>query len=174
MRLIQYIDQGRLRVAMVETSDAVRPINVEGGTYALARIAMESGQSLGSVIEARLDDTLIDYQPLIDEQQLLPPLTHPDAAHCLVTGTGLTHLGSADTRSAMHAKTQVSEEELTDSMRMFKLGVEGGKPEAGAIGAQPEWFYKGDGDCMVAPEAGSRYPPLPRMPARSRNSPGSM
>ena len=53
----------------------------------------------------------------------------------------------------MHAKTQVSESELTDSMRMFKLGVEGGKPQAGTPGAQPEWFYKGDGACVVAPEA---------------------
>lgn len=74
-----------------------------------------------------------------------------------MTGTGLTHLGSADTRSAMHAQSQkqaqTAEEELTDSMRMFKLGVENGKPDAGQLGAQPEWFYKGDGQCVVAPEA---------------------
>jgi hypothetical protein len=30
--------------------------------------------------------------------------------------------------------------------------VEGGKPKAGEIGVQPEWFYKGDGRCVVAPE----------------------
>jgi hypothetical protein len=153
MRLIQYLDRHQLRVAVVETPEAVRPITVEGGTYALARIAIDSGQSLESVIEARLEDTLLDYQPLVDERRLLPPLTHPDPAHCLVTGTGLTHLGSADTRSAMHAKTQMNEEALTDSMRMFKLGVEGGKPAPGETGAQPEWFYKGDGACVVPPEA---------------------
>ena len=39
---------------------------------------------------------------------------------------------------------------LTDSMRMFKLGLEGGKPEAGCEGAQPEWFYKGDGAIVAA------------------------
>lgn len=153
MRLIQYLDRNLLRVAVVDNLDTVRPITVEGGTYALARIAIETSQSLVNVIEARLEDTRIDYQQLIDEKRLLPPLTHPDPAHCLVTGTGLTHLGSADTRSAMHAKTQASEEELTDSMRMFKLGVEGGKPTPGETGTQPEWFYKGDGDCVVAPEA---------------------
>jgi hypothetical protein len=53
----------------------------------------------------------------------------------------------------MHAKAQAAEEDMTDSMRMFKLGVEGGKPDAGQVGAQPEWFYKGDGQCVVAPEA---------------------
>jgi hypothetical protein len=42
---------------------------------------------------------------------------------------------------------------LTDSMKMFKLGLEAGKPAAGAEGAQPEWFYKGDGGSVVAPEA---------------------
>ena len=84
---------------------------------------------------------------------LLPPVTHPDPAHCYVTGTGLTHLGSADTRSAMHAKAKVSDDELTDSMRMFNLGVEGGKPRPGKEGAQPEWFYKGDGSIVVAPES---------------------
>lgn len=153
MRLIQYLDQQQLRVALVESTDAVRPITIEGGTYALAQAAINAGESLEQAITARLGDTLIDYQTLVDERLLLPPLTHPDPAHCLVTGTGLTHLGSADTRSAMHVKTQVSESELTDSMRMFKLGVEGGKPADTTPGAQPEWFYKGDGDCIVAPEA---------------------
>jgi hypothetical protein len=30
------------------------------------------------------------------------------------------------------------------------MGVEGGKPEAGHEGVQPEWFYKGDGSALVA------------------------
>lgn len=164
MRLIQYLDEGRLRAALVESNDAVRPIRIEGGVYALARIAIDSGQKLSAVVEVRLDEELIDYQPLIDEGRLLPPLTHPDPAHCLITGTGLTHLGSADTRSAMHAKAlkagvqndkpqKADESELTDSMRMFNMGVEAGRPGPGETGVQPEWFYKGDGDWVVAPEA---------------------
>ncbi|MCE9664911.1 FAH family protein [Halomonas sp. M5N1S17] len=160
MRLIQYLEEGQPRAALVESDEAVRPIRLDGGTYALARLAIASGQSLQAVIDVRLDDDLVDYQQLIDEKRLLPPLTHPDPAHCLVTGTGLTHLGSADTRSAMHAKTQVSETELTDSMRMFKLGVDGGKPAPGETGAQPEWFYKGDGACVVPPEAEIPVPPF--------------
>ena len=40
----------------------------------------------------------------------------------------------------------------TDTMRMFQIGLEGGKPAHGEIGAQPEWAYKGDGRCIVAPE----------------------
>ncbi|MDN3557007.1 AraD1 family protein [Halomonas maura] len=154
MRIIQCLHQDRPRAALVESETTVRLL--EADTYALARRAIADGRSLGEVVEAALTETRLDYQQLIDEARLLPPLTHPDPAHCLVTGTGLTHLGSADTRASMHAKTQADESELTDSMRMFKLGVEGGKPAAGETGAQPEWFYKGDGDCVVAPEA-----PLP-------------
>ena len=140
MRLIQCDHQGQVRAALVESEEQVRLLDCD--TYTLTEA---------------LTDTRLDYQALVDNKRLLPPLTHTDPAHCLVTGTGLTHLGSADTRSAMHASSQkqaqAAEEDMTDSMRMFKLGVEGGKPDAGQVGAQPEWFYKGDGQCVVAPEA---------------------
>ena len=150
MRLIQCDHQGQVRAALVESEEQVRLLDCD--TYTLANRAISAGKSLCEIVPEALTDTRLDYQALVDTKQLLPPLTHTDPAHCLVTGTGLTHLGSADTRSAMHAKAQAAEEDMTDSMRMFKLGVEGGKPDAGQPGAQPEWFYKGDGQCVVAPE----------------------
>lgn len=155
MRLIQCVHQGQVRAALVESEEQVRLLDCD--TYTLANRAISAGQPMSDTVSAAMTDTRLDYQALVDDKRLLPPLTHPDPAHCLVTGTGLTHLGSADTRSAMHASSQkqaqAAEEDMTDSMRMFKLGVEGGKPNAGEIGAQPEWFYKGDGQCVVAPEA---------------------
>ena len=86
---------------------------------------------------------------------MLPPLDHDDPAHCLVSGTGLTHLGSAATRDRMHQQNQGDETALTDTMRIFRWGLEGGKPPAGQVGAQPEWFYKGDGGIVVRPGATS-------------------
>src|SRR5205085_1788112 len=74
-------------------------------------------------------------------------IAHPDPAHLYLTGTGLTHLGSAEGRDKM--PKAASGGQLTDSMRMFQMGLEGGKPEGGGPGAQPEWFYKGDGSCIV-------------------------
>ncbi|MGY6565319.1 AraD1 family protein [Halomonas sp. KM-1] len=160
MRLIQCEHQGRVHAAQVESDREVRLLDAD--TYTLTRRAITAGRSLVETAEAALSETRLDYSKLIEEKHLLPPLTHPDPAHCLVTGTGLTHLGSADTRAAMHAhsqqQAQVAETELTDSMRMFKLGVEGGKPAPGETGAQPEWFYKGDGSCVVAPEAAIAVP----------------
>ncbi len=82
---------------------------------------------------------------------LLAPIDHPDAAHLIVTGTGLTHLGSAEGRDMMHKGAAAGG--ATDSLRMFLMGLESGKPVHGTIGVQPEWFYKGDGDCLVAPGA---------------------
>ncbi|EQD59979.1 sugar transporter, partial [mine drainage metagenome] len=48
----------------------------------------------------------------------------------------------------------------TDSMRIFREGLEGGKPAAGGPGAQPEWFYKGDGSSVVASGAPLESPLL--------------
>ena len=61
-----------------------------------------------------------------------------------MSGTGLTHMASAKNRQAMHGNP----EDLTDSMRMFRWGVEDGKPADGSIGVSPEWFYKGDGGIL--------------------------
>jgi hypothetical protein len=62
-------------------------------------------------------------------------------------GTGLTHLGSARDRASMH---MAKEQELTDSMKMFRWGLEGGRPHAGEIGIAPEWFHKGNGSVVHA------------------------
>ena len=88
---------------------------------------------------------------------MLAPIDHKDPAHVFVTGTGLTHLGSAEGRDRMH-KDLADPSKLTDSMRMFKLGLEGGKPGKSVTGAQPEWFYKGDGSILAAPEGDLHSP----------------
>lgn len=158
MRLIQYQCAEGTGVARVESHERVRPIRISGGVLALARLAIAGDQSLETVIAPLLADTTLDYQTLVDAGQLLSPVTHPDPAHCYVTGTGLTHLGSADTRSAMHGALAEDDDNLTDTMRMFRMGVEGGKPTRGSVGAQPEWFYKGDGSVVVAPEQAMTVP----------------
>jgi hypothetical protein len=50
------------------------------------------------------------------------------------------------------------EEKLTDSMKMFRMGLENGKPQAGETGVQPEWFYKGNGTQAVASGASLMSP----------------
>ena len=50
----------------------------------------------------------------------------------------------------MHKKLG-EDEVLTDSMKMFRMGLENGKPKPGESGVQPEWFYKGDGSFVAGP-----------------------
>lgn len=149
MLLVQFRDNDRRRVGCLQSDGTVRPLRGSNSAYALAMEAITQGCSLASQIEERLDDAQVDYETILAEGRLLPPLDHPNPANCFVTGTGLTHLGSADTRDAMHKKVSSSEEEsLTDSMKMFRMGLEGGKPAYGQVGVQPEWFYKGDGSIL--------------------------
>lgn len=126
-------------------------------TYALVQEAIAQGRSVAGVIAAHGLGEAVDMMRLAEDGLFTLPLTHPDPAHLHLTGTGLTHLGSAAARDAMHAKLE-GEQSLTDSMKMFRMGLEGGRPAAGEVGAQPEWFYKGNGHTAVAPGAALTSP----------------
>jgi hypothetical protein len=145
---------GARQVAAADGDGRAHLINGAATTYELARIALDTRTSLQAAAASRMSDTGVDLVKALEEGRVLPPIDHPDGAHLYLTGTGLTHLGSAESRDKMHQ--QAAGETVTDSMRMFRLGVEGGKPEDGAVGAQPEWFYKGNGSGVVGPGA-----PLP-------------
>ncbi|HTB11649.1 MAG TPA: AraD1 family protein [Bryobacteraceae bacterium] len=146
-RLVQIANPsfGR-RVALVEDS-RLRLLGTHRSVYAFARVAIETGCPLRELIHSDLSDISLDYDEvyaLRSDWSFLPSFDHPDEpARCLVSGTGLTHLASAANRDAMHAA-----ETVTDSMRMYKLGVEKGRPAPGETGAAPEWFYKGNGNIL--------------------------
>jgi hypothetical protein len=152
IRLVQlFDDSGDRRVALAgDQAGALRLIDGYARVYDLALAAIRASTPLEAFVQARLSSDQLDYDLLIQQRRILPPLDHPDPARCVVSLTGLTHLGSATSRDQMHAAMAAGT--ATDSMRMFQIGLQGGKPAAGQIGAQPEWAYKGDGRCVVAPE----------------------
>ncbi|HBN50922.1 MULTISPECIES: AraD1 family protein [Thalassospira] len=153
MRLVQYKDtSGAQHVAVVEDAKTLIPLKAVASTRELASIAISQGVTMIEAAKARLGDTNVDYDEVAKSGRLLPPITHADPAHFFVTGTGLTHLGSASARANMHKADNKAADE-TDSMKMFRMGVEGGKPNAGEQGVQPEWFYKGDGSVVANPGA---------------------
>ncbi len=157
MRLAQFLDDSGRRVLAVTARGESRLIKGVRTTLRLARQAIDEGASLRKLIADRGVGKPVDLLRALKERRILPPIDHKDPAHVLVTGTGLTHLGSAEGRDQMH-KDLADPSKLTDSMRMFKLGLEGGKPGKGETGAQPEWFYKGDGSILVAPESNLSSP----------------
>ncbi|MBZ5758058.1 MULTISPECIES: AraD1 family protein [Rhizobium] len=137
-----------------EPGETAKAVKGAASVYALAIEAADGGKSLSEVIAAHGLGETVDLDKAYAEGRFLPPITHPDAAHLHLTGTGLTHLGSAATRDSMHKKTsEEAEETLTDSMKMFRMGLENGKPKNGEKGVQPEWFYKGNGNEAAAPGA---------------------
>ena len=157
MRLVQFLTpDGERHVALVRDHDTLQLLQNTRYVRDLVLEAHRAGQSLSAAVEARLSAETVSYDQAVAEKRLLPPLDHPDPAHCILSGTGLDHLGSAQARDSMH--TKLNSGDLTDSMKMFKLGLEGGKPAPGQIGVQPEWFYKGDGSWLVAPGQGLPFP----------------
>ena len=162
MRLVQLITPDKTRRVAIVSDDgqALHLLQETERVYDLALAASRSRQPLEHLVQARVSSETVAYQTVIDENRLLVPLDHPDPAHCILSGTGLDHLGSAQARDSMHAKLDAPADELTDSMKMFKLGLEGGKPEAGRVGVSPEWFYKGDGSWLVAPGQSLMMPPF--------------
>jgi hypothetical protein len=151
MRLVQFGDETGRAVAVIRDGTAA-VVNGAASVYELAWEAADAGGGLAALIETRGTGRSVDVRAILEAGRMLPPIDHPDPAHLYVTGTGLTHLGSASTRDAMHkSDQQAAEAPLTDSMKMFRMGLEGGKPRPGETGVQPEWFYKGNGHSVVAP-----------------------
>jgi hypothetical protein len=149
-RLVQLKRGAARRVALVEEPH-LRLLDDGSSIYELASSAISGDVKLSDLVRQRATGDVLEYDPIYrgqSEWRILPAIDHPtEPARCMVSGTGLTHLGSARNRQSMHAST---DEKLTDSMRMFQSGIEGGRPAPGCSGTPPEWFYKGTGAAMRA------------------------
>ena len=145
---------GEVMVA-VTRDGATHRVSCGASIYALAREAINARVSLDELVTRKgTAGEQLDLAQLLADGQILPPIDHPVGARMWLTGTGLTHLGSAEARDRMHARSLAAD--ASDSMKMFRMGLEGGKAPGTGPGVQPEWFYKGDGSVLAAPEA-----PLP-------------
>jgi hypothetical protein len=150
MRLAQIVDEAGKRSLVVTARGETRLVKGARTTYDLAMQAIATGESIRKLIASRGVGPTVDLAKALKQRRVLSPIDHKDPAHLLLTGTGLTHLGSAEGRDKMH-RDATDPTKQTDSMRMFRLGLEGGKPQGGAMGVQPEWFYKGDGSMVAQP-----------------------
>ncbi|MBW8322895.1 MAG: FAH family protein [Arenimonas sp.] len=144
-----YLSQLKDGGVICRQGDSSRLVPGFSSTYDLAKAAIAAGISLADCIAQRGEGQVVDLVALAAAGKLDCPVRHPDPAHMFLTGTGLTHTGSASARDSMHADTVG----MSDSMKMFRMGLEGGKPKVGETGVQPEWFYKGTGVNAVAPGA---------------------
>ncbi|MBD8737012.1 AraD1 family protein [Sphingomonas sp. CFBP 13706] len=157
LRLLQHVGVDGTRSVIAATSEGATFVTGVDSVRALAERALADGTDLAGAVAACGTGASVDIAAELAAGRLTSPIDHVDPAHFIMTGTGLTHLGSAEGRDKMH-RAAADAEKQTDSMRMFLEGVEGGKPEEGTRGQQPEWFYKGDGSGLVAPGAALAMP----------------
>jgi hypothetical protein len=153
VRLVQLKHGDQRHVAMVVDDSTLALIEGVDSAYRLAVESVRAGLGLKDQVKARAGGRRLDYAPIARGEgpwKLLPAWDHPDeSSRCLVTGTGLTHRTSAANRQAMHA-SPASHQEPTDSMKIYEMGLAGGRPARGEVGVAPEWFYKGTGAILRA------------------------
>ena len=160
MRLVQSIDDcGHRRVAKVDGASLLLLSGV-ASIRELALAAIASSATIEALVSELLSAETLNYDAVQDSGRLLLPIDHDDPYRMLITGTGLTHIGSATLRSNMHGEDPA--EGMTDSAKLFRAGVEHGRPPAGVIGVEPEWFFKGigldalrSGEQLIAPFHGT-------------------
>ena len=163
IRLVQ-ISNGRTRRVAIVDEPHLQCFDGVESIYELAQACLHGGKGIIEYVQSLARGESLNYDAVYSggsEWHLLVPIDVPGSpSRARVGGTGLTHLGSAKDRQAMHkAESAKTDETITDSMRMFQWGVEGGRPAAGTVGIAPEWFYKGNGSILQAPFAPLTVPP---------------
>ncbi len=152
-RIVQLIDsQSKYHTAVV-VEPYLHLVLHFNTIYDLAIFSIENKFTLSDVIDQYIDGTQkLKYNDVYfgnSDYKLTTPIHHPiDQRFCMVTGTGLTHKASAENRQKMH--DSLENNTANDSIKMYQIGVENGQPTNGGIGAQPEWFYKGNGSVLKA------------------------
>ena len=136
MNLVQIRDsKGKRRVGLVEGGS--HRAAEEGGHHARPRPpgAEERPEARRQRPRRWPAATTEDYAAALRQKRVLTPVDHPDPAHCIITGTGLTHLGSASARDAMHKKlsgakegTHRQPEDVQDGPRRRQAQAQGARP----------------------------------------------
>lgn len=156
MRLIQFVLEGARHFGLVTEDHVVDITAIEPDVTSL-RTAFVAAQRTESPLETflrrlaeRSQAPRLDYPSLLRAGMVIAPVVEEPPGRVLVSGTGLTHLGSVQQRDAMH-KTDRPDQPISDSRKMFEIGLQNGRPAPGQRGAAPEWFYKGDGRILRGP-----------------------
>ncbi|MEM8985404.1 MAG: AraD1 family protein [Pseudomonadota bacterium] len=154
MKLIQYIDEnGDRAVAARRGTGDLKGVEGVKTVYDLALLAITEGCSLTEVTETRLSKDVGDILDLLAQKRILPPTDHTDPRAHWLTGTGFTHMvPSAQAAQRNNPPTANELATMAPAAQLIAKGVLEGKPEPGAVGLQPEWFYKGDGRGLTMPE----------------------
>jgi hypothetical protein len=149
-RFCQLLDQTGARRVAASAGEGAYIVPGAWTVHAIASEAALCGLSLAQVLARLGRGEDVDLPRALEEGRLLAPIDHPDPAHCHLTGVGLSHFGPPEEIAEMRA---AADDDPRDMVRMYRMGLDGGRAQKGALGVQPEWFYKGDGSSLVGPGA---------------------
>ena len=137
IRLVQYKSpDGERHVGRVSSDgNHLQPLSDTASVMELAEAAIDRGINISSLVEERSGTAAVDYDELLRLGLVLAPLDHPEPARFLVTGTGLTHTGSASARNQMHTLTHGKGASESDSSRSSAWGSRVANRPMAALGA---------------------------------------
>src|SRR4051812_16647598 len=104
LRLVQLAHKSHGRRVAVGEEPHLRLLRGHLSIYDLAQSAIQAEESLCTCAERYSSADRIDYDEVYQARadwRLLSPIDHPESSRCFVTGTGLTHKGSAENRQSM-------------------------------------------------------------------------
>src|SRR5258707_2512487 len=112
--LLQLTDDRGERAVVLREGKSARRIRGVRSTYDLAHLALGQGSTLVAQAGALGLGDEVDLTLAVAEGRIGLPIEHPDPAHLYLTGTGLTHLGSAEGRDKMHKAVSSPADTETD------------------------------------------------------------
>lgn len=143
MQIIQFENRANQRAVAKVEGNMAYPVKDIQSVRDLALLAIRNKVSLEQQVEALgFESETYDYSSLLADLKVLPPLDHPDSTHCLISGTGLTHLGSASARDKMHQQNLSDDSSVTDTMRIFQWGLQRGVQQKVRSGHSQNGFIK--------------------------------
>ena len=98
MRLLQRRDPNGERSVLVAHGERATIVPGVRSVRELAMRAIANGTNCSAEIAHCGDGEAVDLHAELEAGRLIAPIDHEDPAHLHMTGTGLTHLGSAEGR----------------------------------------------------------------------------
>src|ERR1700753_2091484 len=98
IRLLQRRSSGGKRTVIAATARGAVLVKGINTVRALADRAIADGTDLATAVDACGTYAEVDIAAELAAGRILAPIDHEDPAHLIMSGTGLTHLGSADGR----------------------------------------------------------------------------
>src|SRR5688500_15138462 len=105
VRRVALVDEPYLRLLVANADENRAKRDIES-VYALAAEAIRTSTPLSELARCHATGEALDYDAIYSGAspwRLVSPIDHPDeSSRCIVSGTGLTHIGSARDRHKMH------------------------------------------------------------------------